>query len=102
MSSRIDPTSSQSFPRSWIVCPSTWPREPSRTQAGRPQPWGISLTLGLTALADALLRLEKAAETANPRTPRTAHRRACRPAAAGEAALRDWLHTGRTDGNSPG
>lgn len=63
---------------------------------------GISLTLGLTALADALLRLEKAAETANPGRLKQLIDALAAPAAAGEAALREWLHTGRTDGHPPG
>ncbi|MBL9175859.1 MAG: response regulator, partial [Verrucomicrobiales bacterium] len=63
---------------------------------------GISLTLGLTALADALLRLEKSAETANPGRLGQLIEALAAPAASGEAALREWLHTGRSDGHSPG
>jgi PAS domain S-box-containing protein len=63
---------------------------------------GISLTLGLTGLAEILLQLEKAAETADP--DRLAHyiSELSRPAEQGEKELREWLRTGRATEQSPG
>ena len=63
---------------------------------------GISLTLGLTGLAEILLQLEKSAETADPDRLAQCISDLSRPAEQGEKELREWLGAGRTTKLSPG
>jgi len=63
---------------------------------------GISLTLGLTGLAEVLLQLEKSAETADPDRLAQTISDLSRPAQQGEKELREWLRTGRAAELTPG
>ena len=57
---------------------------------------GISLTLGLTALSEALLGLERAAATEESGLLALRINALAAPALSGEKALREWLRAGRS------